>query len=178
WQQFADVDPPEGRGILDADQRGARRIHFEDRAASVDQEHRVRGDLEQLAEPGLRPSDELLRPLPLRDVPRDRRASDQAARAVPESSDRPSGSRTVSKGSSFSPFRRRAMIRSNSFRRSSGTSISTCWPTASIALYPYMRSAPVFHVRISPVRDFAKIASSELWTIAASRACASRAPTN
>ena len=87
-------------------------------------------------------------------------------------------SRTVSKGSSFSPFRRRAMIRSNSFRRSSGTSISTDWPTASDALYPYMRSAPAFHVRISPVRDFPKIASSELWTIAASRAWASRAPTN
>src|SRR5207249_5455345 len=84
WQQFADVDPPEGRGILDADQHSSGGIHFEDRATSVDQERPIRGDLEQLAEPGLRSTDELLRPLPLRDVPCDRRASDQAARAVSE----------------------------------------------------------------------------------------------
>src|SRR5207244_12450898 len=83
-QQFAEVDPPEGRGIFDADQRGPRRICLEDRAASVDQEGRIRGDLEQLTEPGLRSTDELLRPLPLGDVPCDCRASDQAARAVSE----------------------------------------------------------------------------------------------
>jgi hypothetical protein len=87
-EQFADVDPTEGRGIFGADQSRPGGVHFEDRAPAVDQERRVRGDLEQLAEPGLRSADELLRPLLLREVPRDDRASDQATRAIPERRDR------------------------------------------------------------------------------------------
>src|SRR5207249_888250 len=144
-QEFPEVDPPEGGRVLRADHPRAGGVRVEDRAASIDQERGIGGDLEQLPEPGLRSPDELLGPLALRDVAGDGRAADQSAHAVPQGGDRDGHDDPVAvladphRFEGLDPLavpERLAMTRSNSLRRSSGTIRSTFLPIASAAAYP------------------------------------------
>ena len=87
-QEFPEVDPPEGGRVLRADHPRAGGVRVEDRAASIDQERGIGGDLEQLPEPGLRSPNELLGALAFRDVAGDGRAADQSTYTVAQGGDR------------------------------------------------------------------------------------------
>src|SRR5688572_24433741 len=63
----------------------------------------------------------------------------------------------------------RASTRSSSSCRSGGMSVRIERPIISSAVYPNMRSAAGFHDWTMPFRSLLMIASSEYWTIAASR---------
>ena len=78
--------------------------------------------------------------------------------------------RTVSKCSIRSPRRSRSMMGGSSSKRSGGINIVTGCPRTSSAVYPKMRSAPLFQLMTMPSRVLPMIASSEDSTMAASRA--------
>jgi hypothetical protein len=83
--------------------------------------------------------------------------------------------RTVSSWRTCSPRRMRSMISSGSRRRSGGTIRLMGRPTAPSSVQPKILSAPRFQVVITLFRSFDRIASLELSTMAARRACSRRA---
>ena len=77
--------------------------------------------------------------------------------------------RQVSKCSTSTPRLSRSRMIASSSRRSAGMIRVMCWPTASSAVYPSICSAALFQLVIMPSRPLLMMASSEEFTIAASK---------
>jgi hypothetical protein len=103
----------------------------------------------------------------LGDVPRDLRRPDDLSLGRPDRRDRDG---YVDERAVFplTDGRILASTSSSSDCRSAGMIMRIDWPTASAGVYPKIRSAPRFQVRMIPFRSLLTMASSEEATMAAS----------